>query len=77
MSFKACVFLLIFCLDDLAIGVSEVLKSPNVTVLLLISLFMDVSIFLILMFSYFGCINIFIKNIFFISFSWIDPLIII
>ena len=27
MSFKACVSLLIFCLDDLSIGVSEVLEE--------------------------------------------------
>ena len=35
--------LLIFCLDDLSIGVSEVLKSPTVIVLLLISSFIAVS----------------------------------
>ena len=40
--FKACVFLLIFCLDDLSIGVSGVLKSPTIIVLLPISLFMVV-----------------------------------
>ena len=35
--FKACVFLLIFCLDDLSIAVSGVLKSPTINVLLSIS----------------------------------------
>ncbi|WP_447384760.1 hypothetical protein, partial [Streptococcus pneumoniae] len=29
VSFKACISLLIFCLDDLSIGVSEVLKVPH------------------------------------------------
>ena len=44
MSFKVCVSLLIFCLVDLSIGVSGVLKSPTITVLLLISSFILVSI---------------------------------
>ena len=35
--FKVCVSLLIFCLIDLSIGVSGVLKSPIIIVLLLIS----------------------------------------
>ena len=39
VSFKACVSLVIFCLDDLSIGVSEVLKSPTIMVLLSISSF--------------------------------------
>ena len=34
VSFKAYVSLLIFCLDDLPIGVSGVLKSPAIIVLL-------------------------------------------
>ena len=34
VSFKACVSLLNFCLDDLSIGVSEVLKPPTIIVLL-------------------------------------------
>ena len=33
MSFKACVSLLIFCLDDLSIDVNGVLKSPPIFVL--------------------------------------------
>ena len=44
MSFKACVSLLIFCLDCLFIGISGVLKFPTIIVLLLISLLMAVSI---------------------------------
>ena len=32
--FKAYVYLLIFCFDDLSIGVSGVLKSPTIIVLL-------------------------------------------
>ena len=38
VSFKACVSLLTFCLDDLSIGISGVLKSPTIIVLLFISL---------------------------------------
>ena len=44
VSFKTCVSLLIFCFDDLSIGVSGVLKSPIMIVLLLISPFMSVSV---------------------------------
>ena len=39
MSFKDCVSLLIFCSVDLSIGVSGVLKSPTIIVLLIISTF--------------------------------------
>ena len=39
VSFKTFVFLLIFCFDDLSIGVSGVLKSPTVIVLLSVSAF--------------------------------------
>ena len=38
VSFKACVSLFIFILDDLSIGESVVLKSPTIIVLLSISL---------------------------------------
>ena len=44
------VSLLIFCLVDLSIGVSRVLKSPTIIVLLLISSFILVSICL----TYYG-----------------------
>ena len=37
------VSLLIFCLDELSVGVSEVLKSPTIIVLLLLSSFIAVS----------------------------------
>ena len=43
VSFKVCVSLLILCLVDLSIGVSGVLKSPTIIVLLLISSFILVS----------------------------------
>ena len=43
VSFKTCVFLLIFCFDDLFIGVSGVLKSPTIIVLLEISPFMSLA----------------------------------
>ena len=38
VSFKVCVSFLIFCLVDLSIGVSGVLESPTIIVLLLIPL---------------------------------------
>ena len=44
VSFKTCISLLIFCFDDLSIGVSGVLKSPTIIVLLSISLLMPVSV---------------------------------
>ena len=70
-SFKVCVSLLIFCLVDLSIVVSGVLKSPTLIVLLLISSFIFVSICL----TYCGApmvgANIFIIVL---SSSWIDPL---
>ena len=44
ISFKTCVSLLLFCLDALSIGVSGVLKSPTIIVLLSISPFMSVSV---------------------------------
>ena len=44
VSFKTCVFLLIFCFDDLSIHVNGALKSPTITVLLSISPFMTVSV---------------------------------
>ena len=46
ISFKTCVSLLIFCFDDLSLGVSVVLKSPTIFVLLSISPFMSVSVYL-------------------------------
>ena len=46
VSFKTWVSLLIFCFDDLSIGVSGVLKSPTIIVLLSISPFMSVSVYL-------------------------------
>ena len=44
VSFKTCVSFLIFCFDDLSIGVSGVLKSPTINVLLSISPFMSDSV---------------------------------
>ena len=44
VSFKTCVSLLIFCFDYLSIGVTGVLKSPTIIVLLPISPFMFVSV---------------------------------
>ena len=47
VSFKACVSFLVFCLDDLSIGESAVLKSSTIILLLLISPFIAVSFCLI------------------------------
>ena len=47
VSFKTCVSLLIFFFDDLSIGVSGMLKSPTIIVLLSISPFITVSVCLI------------------------------
>ena len=44
VSLKTCISLLIFCFDDLSIGVSGVLKIPTIIVLLSISPFMSVSV---------------------------------
>ena len=44
VSFKACVSLLIFCFDNLSIGVSGVLNFPTIIVLLSSSPFMPVSL---------------------------------
>ena len=44
VSFKTCFSLLILCFDDLSIGVSGVLKSPTIIVLLSISPFIPVSV---------------------------------
>ena len=44
VSFKTCVSLLIFCFDDLSIGVTGMLKSPTIIVLLSVSPFMSVSV---------------------------------
>ena len=44
ISFKTCVSLLIFCFDDLSIGVSGVLKFPTIIVLLSTCPFMSASV---------------------------------
>ena len=44
VSFKTCASLLIFCFDDVSIGVSGVLKSPTIIVLLSISPFLSASV---------------------------------
>ena len=46
VSFKTSLSLLIFCFEDLSIGVTGVLKSPTIIVLLLISPFLSVSVYL-------------------------------
>ena len=72
-SFKDWISLLIFCLDDLSIAVSGVLKSPTIIVLLSISPFKVISS----CFIYWGnpILGAYVFTIV-ISSSWIDPLII-
>ena len=65
--------LLIFCLDDLSIGITGVFNSPTITVLLLISLFMAINICL----KYWGALMFGAYIFTILKFSyWIDPLII-
>ena len=73
VSFKATVYLLVFCLYDLSIDVSGVLKSPTITVLLLICPVMAVGICLL----YWGApmVDVYIFTIV-ISSYWVDPVII-
>ena len=68
--FKTCVPLLIFCFDDLSIGVSGVLNSPTITVLLSISPFVSVSVLsYVLRCSYVGCIDIYNCYVFLLDWS--------
>ena len=69
---KACVSLLIFCLDYLTIDECEMLNSLSIIVLLSVSPFTTVSICLMYMYSMFGA---YILTI--VTSYWIDLLIII
>ena len=70
VSFKTYVSLLIFCFDDLSIGVSGVLKSPTVIVLLSISPFMSVSVYLMCWGApYVRCIDIYNHYVFLLDWS--------
>ena len=73
VSFKACVSLLIFCFNDQVTGVSGVLKSPPIIVLLSVSPFMSVNIY----FMHLGApmLGAYIFTIVIPS-SWNDPFII-
>ena len=68
--FKTCVSFLIFCFDDLSIGVSGVLKYPTITVLLSISPFMPVSVCHVLRCSSGGCIVIYNCYVFLLHWSF-------
>jgi len=72
VSFKVCVSLVLFCLVDQSIGVSGVLKSPTIIVLLLISAFILVSICL----PYCSAPMLGAYIFIIVTSSWIDPLII-
>ena len=73
VSFRACVSMLIFCLDDLSIDVSGVLKSLAIIVLLSISPFRDGCSYPIHCDAPMLGADIFTIVL---SSSWIDPLII-
>ena len=59
MSFNATISLLIFCLDNMSIVESEVLKSPTMTILLFSSFLKSSKIFFILTCSYVECIYVY------------------
>ena len=72
VSFKTCVSLLIFCFDDLSTGVSGVLKSPTIIVLLSISPFVNRHCWFlsyVLRCSYVGCIDIYNCYVFLLDWS--------
>ena len=70
VSFKTYVSLLIVCFDELSIGVSGVLKSPSINVLLPIYPFMSVSFLsYVLRCSYVGCTGIYISYVFLLDLS--------
>ena len=65
VSFKTCVSLFIFCFDDMSKGVSRMLKSPTIIVLLSISPFMSVSVCpYVLRCFYVECIDIYNSYVF-------------
>ena len=68
--------LLIFCLEDLSIFDSGVLKSPTVIVLLSISFLKSSKIFFMYGWSYVGCIYIYNVYVFLVdsSFEYYDCL---
>ena len=47
MSFKANIFILIFCLDDKSFDINGMLKSTTIMMLLLISPFISVNVYII------------------------------
>ena len=69
VSFQACVSLLIFCLDDLFIGMSRMLKSTTISMLMSISSFMFVSMCLMYWGRYGGYISVCNCSVFFSDWS--------
>ena len=69
ISIKTCVSLLMFCFDDLSFGVSVVLKSPTIIVLLSISPFPSVSVCHVFRCSNVGCIDIYYCYVFLLDWS--------
>ena len=68
MLFRACFYLLIFCLDDLSTDISEVLRSPTIIVLLSVSSVVSVT------FAFY--IKVLLSSVHTYISSWTDPLII-
>ena len=71
MSFKANIFILIFCLDDQSFDINGMLKSTTIMMLLLISPFISVNIYII----YSDALVLGAKIFIIVVSSWIDPLI--
>ena len=71
MSFKANIFILIFCLDDQSFDINGMLKSTTIMMLLLISPFISVNIYIIYSDALVLGAKIFIIVI---PSSWLDPL---
>ena len=70
VSFKACSSFLIFCFDNLSIGVSGLLKSPTIIVLLSVSPFMSATVeSYVLRCSYVGCIDTYNCYVFLLDWS--------
>ena len=68
---KVCVSLLIFCLVDLSIGVSRLVKSPTIIVLYYPSILVSICL------TYCSVSVLGAYMFITVIFSWIDPLVII
>ena len=70
VSLKICVSLLIFCFDDLSIGVSGVLKFPTIIVTVNFFFYVCYCLSYVLRCSYVGCIDIYSCYVFLLDWSF-------